>query len=139
MKTTGFIFILIVWFIVSGCKKEPHYDIFVNNTIPACGIVDPIRNIPWLKAYCSEHSTAYSASISVFKNNSSDVNRIVIETSTDYVSGMSPSPIYTTSVYSCEGEILLFHGTEGPTPEGYDAFFLENTLVAKIWEVKESI
>ena len=140
MKTALIVCSLFFLFLVSGCsKKEPLYEIVVNHSIPACGITDPIRNIPWLKAYCSEHSTAYSVTISVYKSNTSEVNHIVIETSTVYIPGMSPSPIYTTSVYSCEGERLLFQGTEGSKPAGYDAFFLENTRVAKIWEVKMNI
>lgn len=123
MKTTMLICSLFFLFLVLGCsKKEPQNEIIENHSIAACGIIDPIRNIPWLKAYCSEHSRAYLTSISVYKSNTSDVNHIVIETSTAYIPGMSPSPIYTVSVYSCEGEMLLFQGSEGQIPAGYHAF-----------------
>lgn len=93
----------------------------------------------WLKTYCAEHSKSYSTTISIYKNKTSDVNHIVIDTSTKDEPDRSPSTIHTTSIYSCEGEKILFQGSEGATPEGWSVFFAENTLAAKIWEVKEII
>lgn len=137
MKTKRIVCILFTLFILFSCNKEPEFEIFENRNIPACGITDPLQNIPWLKNYVAEHLNSYSVTISIYKNNSSEVNHIIIETSSKFESGVSPSPIYTTSVYSCEGERLMFQGSEGPTPDGWNTFFAENTLLTKIWEVKE--
>ena len=140
MKTrTKTICILFTLLFLMGCKKAPHYEIHENQTISACGINDPLQNIPWLKTYCSDHLKSVLTNISIYKNNTSDLNHIIIETSSNYEPDRSPSIIYTTSVYSCEGELLMFQGTEGATPVGWNAFFVENTRVAKIWEVKEII
>ena len=138
MKTrTKISCILVTLLFLMGCKKEPHYEIHENQTISACGINDPLQNIPWLKTYCNEHLNSFSANISIYKNNTFELNHIVIETSSKDEPDRSPSTIHKTSVYSCEGELLMFQGTEGATPVGWDAFFVENTRVAKIWEVKE--
>ena len=140
MKTrTKISCILFTLLLFMGCKKDPHYEIYENHTISACGITDLLQNIPWLKTYCNEHLKSVLTNISIYKNNTSDLNHIIIETSSNYEPDRSPSTIHTTSVYSCEGELLLFQGTEGATPVGWDAFFVENTRVAKIWEVKEII
>jgi hypothetical protein len=128
---------LFLLFFLMGCKNEPQYSRFENHNVPACGIADPLDNLPWLKAYCTEHSKSYSTTISIYKNTTSHVNHIVIGTSTKDEPNRSPSTIHTTSIYSCEGERVLFQGSEGATPEGWSAFLAENTLVAKIWEVKE--
>jgi len=138
MKTKTIICFIFTVFILLSCEKEPEYEIYENHNISACGVTEPLQNIPWLKAYCIEHLKSYSASISIYKNNTSDVNHIVIDTSGKDEPDRSPSTIHKTSVYSCEGEILMLQGSEGPTPKGWDEFFVENTLVAKIWEVKET-
>lgn len=130
---------LFLLFFLTGCKNDPQYSSFENHNVPTCGITDPLNNLPWLKAYCTEYSKSYSTTISIYKNSTSEVNYIVIETSTEDESDRSPSTIHTTSIYSCEGERILFQGSEGVTPEGWSAFFAENALVAKIWEVKEII
>lgn len=130
---------LLALLLLIGCKKAPQYKRYENHTISACGINDPLQNIPWLKTFCTKHLNSYSTTISIYKNNTSDVNYIVIETSTKNESDRSPSTIHTTSVYSCEGKILMLQGSEGATPVGWDTFFVENTLVAKIWEVKKII
>lgn len=128
---------LFTLLLLMGCEKAPEYEIYENHTISACGINDPLQNTPWLKTYCNEHLNSYSVSISIYKNNTSDANYIVIDTSGKDEPDRSPSTIHTTSVYSCDGEILMSQGSEGAIPEGWNAFFVENTLVAKIWEVKE--
>lgn len=133
-EITCILFILLLFI---GCKKDPLYEISINHDNSTCGISDPLQNIPWLKAYCIELLNTYSATISIYKNNSSDVNYIVIDTSSKEVPDRSPSTYHTTSIYSCAGERLMFQGTEGPTPKGWDAFFIENTFVTKIWEVKK--
>jgi hypothetical protein len=132
--------VLCLFFVISiGCKKEPTYSRFEDHSISACGIADPLLNIPWLKTYSIEHLNSYSVSISIYKNIVSDENHIFIVTSTPFVPDMSPSPIYTESVYTCDGIMILFQGSEGPIPAGWNAFFVENTLVAKIWEVKQIV
>lgn len=137
MKPKIIVCFLFSLFILLGCDQEPEFEIYENHNIPACGITDPLQNISWLKTYVAEHLNSYSATISIYKSNSSELNHIIIETSSKFVQDVSPSPIFTTSVYSCEGERLMFQGSEGPTPDGWNIFFIENTLIAKIWEVKE--
>ncbi len=136
MKSKIICSLFILLFLV-GCKNDPQYSTFEYHNVPACGITDPLNNLSWLKAYCTEHSKSYSTTISIYKDNTSNVNNIVIETSTKDESGRSPFAIQTTSIYTCEGDRILFQGSEGATPEGWSVFFAENALVAKIWEVKE--
>lgn len=138
MKTRTIIGLLLIVFTLVSCEKVAKYIRYEDHRISACGITDPLQNIVWLKTFITKNSNSYSITISIYKNNSSESNHIVIDTSTKFVPDESPSPIYTTSVYTCEGEKILFQGTEGPTPKGWDTFFAENTLVAKIWEVKET-
>jgi len=125
MKTI-IIFSLFILLLLMGCKNEPQYSRFENHNVPACGIADPLNNLPWLKAYCSEHLNSSWVSISIRKNSTSDVNYIVIENSN------------TISVYSCEGERLMFHSSGSESSDGWMFFLGANPLVAKIWEVKEN-
>lgn len=129
---------LFILFLLMGCKNDPQYSRFENHNVPACGITDPLNNLPWLKAYCSEHYNSYSISISIYKNNTTGVNHIVILNTSAENRDKSPSVIWKHVVYTYEGIGVLFNYTEGTVSEGWDAFFLENTLVAKIWEVKEN-
>jgi len=138
MKTKKYFYFLLGLIILYGCDNKPEFEIYENHNIPACGITDPLKNIPWLNTYVAEHLNSYSANISIYKNNTSEVNYIIIETSTKFEPGVSPSPIYTTSVYTCGGEMLMFQGSEGPKPEGWNNFFAEKTLIAKIWEIKST-
>ena len=138
MKRKTIICSLFALLLLIGCKNEPQYSRFENHNVPACGIADPLNNLPWLKAYCSENYNSYSASISIYKNTLTDENHIIIKTATEYIPNQSPSPMYRSQVYNCEGVRILYKATEGTVSEGWDAFFLENTLVAKIWEVKEN-
>ena len=129
---------LFLLFFLTGCRKEPQYELYENHNISACGIVDPLKNLPWLKAYCSEHYNSYSTTVSIYINNTSGVNHIVILNTSAENRDRDPSIIWRHVVYTCEGVGVLFNYTEGTVSEGWDAFFLENTLVAKIWEVKEN-
>ena len=129
---------LFLLFFLMGCKNEPQYSRFENHNVPACGIADPLNNLPWLKAYCSEHYNSYSTTVSIYKNNTSGVNHIVILNTSAENRDRDPSIIWRHLVYTCEGVGILFNYTEGTVSEGWDTFFLENTLVAKIWEVKEN-
>ena len=129
---------LFALLLLMGCKNEPQYSRFENHNVPACGITDPLNNLPWLKAYCSEHYNSYSISISIYKNNTSGENHIVILNTSAENRDKSPSIIWKHVVYTCEGVGILFNYTEGTVSKGWDAFFIENTLVAKIWEVEEN-
>ena len=134
-KVITCILFILLFFI--GCNKDPQNEISINHDNSTCGISEPLQNIPWLKAYCIELLNTYSATISIYKNNSSDVNYIVIDTYSKDEPDRSPSTFHTSSIYTCAGERLMFQSTEGPTPKGWEAFFKENTFVAKIWEVKK--
>ncbi|MDR3227223.1 MAG: hypothetical protein LBT56_06090 [Prevotellaceae bacterium] len=117
-------------------KDDVEYEIYEKHDISACGVIDPLKNIEWLAQFCDEHDNDYFIEIFLYKNKITDENHIVIETATKFKEGMSPSPIYTTSVYSCDGEKLLFNGTESPIPVGWEEFFEENELIIRIWAVK---
>lgn len=141
MKAKLILLTVIALFIIiggAGCEKKPRYEIYENHEITACGIKDPLNNLQWLKDYCDSHSKWYSVNIFLY-NNTSDVNHIMIETNTKFNQNESPSSINVKYIYSCKGERLLFYGTEGPKPAGWDEFFVENKEIAKIWSVKEAI
>ncbi len=140
MKTKKMLLITPILFFVmgmmSGCKQCGQHEIYENHDISACGVEDPLVNIEWLTKFCHERQKAYFVEIILYKNKTSDDNHIVINTKTKFIEGQSPSPIYTTSVYECNGNLLLFQGTEGLTPDGWDEFFENNEHVSLIWSVK---
>jgi hypothetical protein len=136
MKTKTIIYSLFTLLLLMGCKDEPQYTRFENHTISACGITDPLYNLPWLKTYCSEHYNTYSTSISIYKNILTDENSIIIVHISKSVPDQSPSRTFTEEVYTCEGVRILFQSSDY-RPDGWDNFLVQNTLVAKIWSVEE--
>ncbi len=129
-----FLFLIIG---VGGCKEdEPQYEIYENHDITACGVEDPLRNIKWLMEFCNEHSQAHSVEVFLYKHKNMDDNHIIINTATEFQKDRSPAIIYTRSVYSCKGELLLFYGTEGMVPDGWNEFFENNQSTGLIWSIK---
>lgn len=138
MKTKTIIYSLFALLLLLGCKSEPQYSRFENHNISACGIADPLKNLPWLKAYCVEHYNTYSTSISIYKNILTDENSIIIINVSKYVPDQSPGRTFTEEVYTCEGVRILFQSSDY-RPDEWDNFLMLNTLVAKIWSVQEIV
>jgi len=135
MKTKTIIYCLFGLLLLMGCKDEPQYTRFENHTISACGIADPLNNLPWLKAYCIEYYNYYEADISIYKNDQSGDNFIVITNLTKSGSNL----FGMSTIYNCEGVQLITSRSYGTELDAYYAFFQENKLVASIWSVKEII
>ena len=139
MNTKTIIFSLFAFLLFIGCQDEPQYSRFEDHNVAACGVADPLNNLPWLKAYCIEHHDYYSAIISIYKNNLTDENHITITDGQRNSPGATPQVLYRSLIYSCDGVLITFSASEGPRPAEYDRFFDENMLVAKIWSVQEII
>lgn len=141
MKTKNFFLLTISLLLITGVgcenKQEPTFEIYENREASACGIKDPLKNIDWIKDYCTKHSKSFLETMYIYKNKVENTDYIVIETSTEYDSSRSPSSVQTTSVYSCKGELILFYGTEGQKPSNWDKFFQENEVKSKLWSVKQ--
>jgi len=117
----------------TSCDDDPKYVIAENHNISVCGVTDPLKNIEWLATFCKEHSNAeLNISIRIFSNKSTDENHYVIS----FVNS-TPIEYSREEIYDCSGRKLFFKGIEGPTPAGWDDFFMENESVATIWELQQ--
>jgi hypothetical protein len=131
MKLKTIIYSLFVLLFLMGCKKEPLYEIYENHVITSCGIVDPLKNIEWLKQYCLNNVKAYNADIYIYENTETKENYIVTY-------ALSKGEEYTQiHVFSCSNELLFHWNTATPPSPLYDAFFSNKKVISKIWSVRE--
>lgn len=128
MKTKTFLFTVVALFLLiggAGCDKNNDDD-----EICAFNVDDPINDLQWLKnkiptTTSSDHTFFYY----LYQNKKQTNKYYFVE-----VYGNSTVLAYGRStVYNCKGNTLMMKGIEGPTPEGWDKFFNENTLVKQIW------
>jgi len=116
------IVIIITLSLGGGCETKE------NEMIMACGVEDPIRNLPWLsdlKNNINSNSTISTAEVSLYIQNNVNFFYISqsIESAYDLPSGF---------IYNCEGEILYTCGGNQPTDTCHD-FFTSAILVKSLW------
>lgn len=111
IKTIIFlIFILCPILIIKmGCKNQISA-MSENHNTTICGAKEPAKKLQWLNEYCEKHPERSSTEIPLYKNETSDINHIYIQAITNLVTKKSSSNIQTQSIYSCDGEYLLFKG-----------------------------
>lgn len=123
IKINCLLFILIAALsIVGGC------DVKENEISIACGVEDPIRNLPWLselKNNINSNPTISSAEVLLYSQNG--LNFFYISQSIDGAFDL-PSGF----IYNCEGEILYTCGGNQPTDTCND-FFANAIFIKSLW------
>ncbi|MES2653636.1 MAG: hypothetical protein V4663_17995 [Bacteroidota bacterium] len=70
MKKYRIILFCLFAFILTSCEKSNDE---INSTIEVCGVKDPVRNIPWLKAEYLEMGSAIGNGIVLYNYQGQDI------------------------------------------------------------------
>lgn len=139
MDTFKLSLIILFIFAAFGCNnKQPHYEIYENQEITACGIKDPLTNYPWLSNFIEENKESVdNITIYLYTNIATSEDNIVIDISPNRGehSQVSPDWFFWKKVYSCAGEPLFIGESEGNDREGWNNFFNsgQNSIKGIIW------
>lgn len=103
--TLGFVLVALI-----GCKKN--YTIYENHDITACGVKDPLVNLPWLAEECEKAKKA--------KNGETTISLLQDTVTKDNVFKLmyyykNKEDIYIIYGYNCSGKELYRSGL-GLTP-----------------------
>ncbi len=130
LKTT--IFVVFAVMAMLGCKKQPV--IYANHDITACGVDDPLVNLPWLAEICNNSMDEKDMSIylkqDTITNDYYFVTLIAFELKGrgKFVEG---------DIFNCSGDKILSYTTiTPPRPELCE--FDENKInLGVIWSIKQ--
>ena len=105
--TLGFVLVALI-----GCKKN--YTIYENHDITACGVKDPLVNLPWLAEECEKAKKA--------KNGETTISLLQDTVTKDNVFKLmyyykNKGDIYIIYGYNCSGKELYRSGLGLPPPD----------------------
>ena len=133
MKQKIFLLLIIYIFAVQGGMSQTSQcgktKIVEKQEISACGVKDPLKNIPWLAEKIKNNTTF--TSVDLYKNSFTGEN---------FLSFSRPNKMgYTSSVfYDCCGkEVFFFFFSTPPGNAWYEEFFGDKEFVATLWEYKK--
>ena len=125
---SGKIFIGIFYLSVctfGGCEKE-------SLLLEACGIDDPVENLPWLKEFIENTSTTESSSltsIDLYEYGSSEI----ILASWQLI-GIMDLP--TGAIFNCSGDMLYHCGGNQPI-DSCTIVINQSKLIGQLWKKNE--
>lgn len=134
---------IVVFILFVGCKennieREPVF--FEDHSITACGIKDPLVNMPWLLERCDEikhnikdNDVAY---IRLLQDSVTKEHAFLIYYS-GYIEDMGESIVIDG--YDCSGEskYAFWSGGESPDPEITEAFYKNKIFLGTIFWIKK--
>ena len=122
MKPYKLILILLLLFTVLACCKHR------NESCPACGVDNPVENLPWLKANIMLSSTSdYQSELKIDLYNYKSEQLILF---TWKLNGVEDLP--TGAIYNCSGEVLYYCG--GNQPFDSCTYIINNSRhIGNIW------
>ncbi len=132
MKKVYLLLFLGLAITLSGCKKQPI--IYANHDITACGVDDPLVNLPWLAELCNNSMDEKDMSISILQDTVTmnyyfkTLIRFELRGRGEFVEG---------DIYDCNGNVVVSYTTvTPPTPETV-AFEENKQKLGVIWSIKQ--
>lgn len=125
--TLGFVLVALI-----GCQRN--YTLYERHDITACGVKDPLVNLPWLAKLCKNSFNERDMSIFLLQDTITqdyffETNR-VFEL---YGRGKFSRGEY----YNCEGDTVMIYNTVTP-PESETLEFKKNKkIISTIWSIKQ--
>ncbi len=129
MKIKRAVYFLFSLLILSGCDKEPKFEIYENHEISACAITDPVENSRWLSDFIDNNiGSTNNITIYLYSNNETKEENIVIDITPNRGenSNVSANPYFWKKVYFCSGEQLFITESGEIDYESWDNFFYSN-------------
>ena len=121
--------------VFTGCKKN--YTIYENHDITACGVKDPLVNLPWLAEECEKAKKAKNGetTISLLQDTVTKYNAFEIMY---HYKSKDKRNIYIIDGYDCSGNVLFSAGLGflPPNPETKEAFYKNKKHLGIIFTTK---
>ena len=116
-------------------NEERKYEGYKNYDVSACGIIDPLQNIEWLKEYCESLDFQYFSRVRILLYKVIDTDEHLFKICISYSDfEYSPFP-YSEYWRNCIGN-LIFVTNSGipPIPELVEEFLKDKEYVAELFD-----
>ena len=121
--------------VFTGCKRN--YTVYENHDITACGVKDPLVNLPWLAEECEKAKKAKNGetTISLLQDTVTKYNAFEIMY---HYKSKDKRNIYIIDGYDCSGNVLFSAGLgfPPPNPETKEAFYKNKKHLGIIFTTK---
>ena len=121
--------------VFTGCKRN--YTIYERHDITACGVKDPLVNLPWLAEECEKAKKAKNGetTISLLQDTVTKYNAFEIMY---HYKSKDKRNIYIIDGYDCSGNVLFSAGLGflPPNPETKEAFYKNKKHLGIIFTTK---
>ena len=121
--------------VFTGCKRN--YTVYERHDITACGVKDPLVNLPWLAEECEKAKKAKNGetTISLLQDTVTKYNAFEIMY---HYKSKDKRNIYIIDGYDCSGNVLFSAGLGflPPNPETKEAFYKNKKHLGIIFTTK---
>ena len=128
------IYTLLIVFAVmvfTGCKRN--YTVYERHDITACGVKDPLVNLPWLAELCKNSSK--EGDMSIFLLQDTITQDYFFETNRVFEL-YGRGKFSRGECYNCEGDTIMIYNTITPPKPEEVAFDKDKKHLGVIFEVK---
>ena len=122
LQTISVVFVVMA---VVSCTREP--TIYANHDVTACGVKDPLVNLPWLAEECEKAKKAKNGetTISLLQDTVTKDNAFMIR----YHYKQRGKDMYSGNGYNCSGEEQYKFWSGGvPPPPNEERKFFKNKI-----------
>jgi len=134
-KVISTLLIVFAVTVLTGCKRN--YTVYENHDITACGVKDPLVNLPWLAEECEKAKKAKNGetTISLLQDTVTKYNAFEIMY---HYKSKDKRNIYIIDGYDCSGNVLFSAGLGflPPNPETKEAFYKNKKHLGIIFTTK---
>ena len=117
--------------VFTGCKRN--YTVYENHDITACGVKDPLVNLPWLAELCKNSSK--EGDMSIFLLQDTITQDYFFETNRVFEL-YGRGKFSRGECYNCEGDTVMIYNTITPPKPEEVAFDKDKKHLGVIFEVK---
>ena len=130
-KVISALMIICTVAVFTGCKKN--YTIYERHDITACGVKDPLVNLPWLAELCKNSSK--EGDMSIFLLQDTITQDYFFETNRVFEL-YGRGKFSRGECYNCEGDTVMIYNTITPPKPEEVAFDKDKKHLGVIFEVK---
>ena len=117
--------------VFTGCKRN--YTVYENHDITACGVKDPLVNLPWLAELCKNSSK--EGEMSIFLLQDTITQDYFFETNRVFEL-YGRGKFSRGECYNCEGDTVMIYNTITPPKPEEVAFDKDKKHLGVIFKVK---
>ena len=130
-KVISTLLIVFAFTVFKGCKRN--YTVYERHDITACGVKDPLVNLPWLAELCKNSSK--EGDMSIFLLQDTITQDYFFETNRVFEL-YGRGKFSRGECYNCEGDTVMIYNTITPPKPEEVAFDKDKKHLGVIFEVK---